>query len=129
MGKSVAPCGVGFLIGRLWNIKTDVDHGLEGFSLTAPRIARNARSEVRSSPFFGGGQQNGACTRTQNRTLGMSIHPFKQGTQKGFIATGDAHGGGFSTRQHQRIERFVHMVCPAALHNLNCEIEFFGRAA
>ena len=23
MGKSVAPCGVGFLIGCLWNIKTD----------------------------------------------------------------------------------------------------------
>ena len=59
----------------------------------------------------------------------MAVHPFKQGVEQGFVATGDAHGGGLATGQNQCMKRPVNMVGSTALNNLNLKAEFFGRTA
>ena len=53
VGKAVAPCGLGFLIGGFGDIKTDIDHGLERFSLTTPCISSDTGRKVRRTSFVG----------------------------------------------------------------------------
>ncbi len=129
MSKPVAANGFRLLIGRLGNVKTDINHRLERFSLATPRIARNTSSKVRRASFFGSSQQDGPCARAQNGTFGVGVHPFKQSAQEGFVATGDAHGGGLATGQNQCMKRLVNMIGSTALNDFEVKSEFFGRPA
>ena len=129
MRESVASCWLGVLIGSLGDIQAHIKDGFERFSLSTPSVASNTCSEVRFSPVFGCGQQYGSGTGSQNGTLGMGVHPRKDGVEEGFVTTGDAHGGGFPARQHQRVKRSIDVCSTAAFHDFDLKTEFFGRPA
>ena len=57
----------------------------------------------------------------------MVIHPRKESNEEGFVATRNAHGGGFTAWKNQRVERVVNMVGAPTFHDVDLNPEFLGR--
>ena len=129
MRESVAGRWLGWLVCGARNVKVNAHHGLKGFTLSTPSVAVNACIKVRLATSTGGCEKNGARTGSKHGALGVLIHPGKQRCEQRFVATCNPHGGGFPTREHQRIEGFVDVVGPAAFHNLHLNTQLLSSAA